>query len=258
MGRSLNGHNDQQANWQAKVLYQAGQRKKDKMSRKSKLAEQGMKLAQVGQAFVHAVVDNGGTDDDAVKILSDLMLAKNLALLTLGRGELVLKKAEPEPVVSYCRLLSKGKKVIIGATNGKATIAKAKDAFHGWIDADYVNYGTNVPGSPTKKTRVEVLELIRGGTFEQIYDSFGGNRECLCLTQSQIIRFVKSHVKWLSADGITFFLFKEKVNIKDEFFVAYVRWYEGRLEACVYRLSFDNVWDAERRHRVVVPQSLCL
>ena len=225
------------------------------MGTKSELASVGMTLAQIGQAYVHAVVDNGGTDGDASKILSDLSLRKNLALLTLGRGELVLKTVEPEPVVVYCRSLSRGKKVVIGATNGKATIAEAKNAFPGWIDGDFVNYGTNVPGQPTKKTRVEVLEMIKDGTLAQIYDGFGQGLESLCLTQSQIIRFVKDHAKWLRTDGYgTFFLFKKKVNNKEEFFVADVRRDAGGLGVFVDCLSYDVVWHAEDQHRFVVPQ----
>jgi hypothetical protein len=248
----LKGHNGQQASWQAKVLYQAGQRKKGKMSTKSELAERGMTLAQIGQAYVHAVVDNGGTDDDATRILSDGVLANNLALFTLGYGELVLK---PKPVASHCRSLSKGKKVIIGATNGRATIAEAKGTFHGYISRDFVNYGTNVLGQPTKRTRVEVLELVWDGTFGQIYRGFRRNLESLCLTQSQIIRFVKDHVNWLRADGYaTIFLFNEKVNGKEEFFVACVRWCGGRLGVDVYSLSYDDVWSAGDRRRIVVPQ----
>ncbi len=211
-----------------------------------------MTLAQIGQAYVHAVVDSGGTDSDATKIVSDPVLANDMALLTLGRGELVLK---PKPVVGYCRSLSKGKKVIIGATNGRATIAEAKDIFPGYIDGDFVNYGINIPGQPTKKTRVEVLELVKDGTFAQIYDGFGRSRESLCLTQSQIIRFVKDHSKWLRTDGYgTFFLFKEKLQGKGEFFVADVYWYAGRLLVYVRRLSHGTVWDAGYGHRLVVPQ----
>jgi hypothetical protein len=224
------------------------------MSGKSELAEKGMTLAQIGQKYVHGILDNGGTDEDATRILTDMLLTRNLALVTLGKADIVPK---PELVVSCCRSLSKGKKVIIGATNGRATIAEAKDTFPGYIDSDFVNYGTNIPGQPTKKMRVEVLELVQDRTFGQIYDGFGRSRESLCLTQSQIIRFVKSHCQWLRTDGYsTFFLFKEKVQDKDEFFVAYVYWSGGRLGVSVRRLSNDCVWYAESRHRVVVPQLL--
>jgi len=220
---------------------------------KSELAEKGMVLAQIGQAYVHAVVDKGGTDEDAQSIISNRRLAENLALVTLNRVSIILKQ---EPVVvNYCRSISSGKKIIIGATNGRAMIAEAKDTFPGFIDPDFVNYKTNVPGQPTRKMRVEVLELVRNGTFSQIYDGFGRPRESLCLTQSQIIRFAKDHKPWLRKDGYaTFFLFKEKVDGKDEFFVAGVDWCEGGLEALVRRLSLDRVWSAECQRRIVVPQ----
>jgi hypothetical protein len=73
------------------------------------------------------------------------------------------------------------------------------------------------------------------------------------LEQSQIRRFCLDHVDWLRKDGFgTFFLFK----VKGEFFVAYVYWCEGRLKALVGRLSSVDVWYAEYRHRIVVPQLL--
>lgn len=225
------------------------------MRGKSELAEKGMTLAQIGQAYVHAIVDKGGTDEDAKMIISNQRLAENLALITLNRASIILRQ---EPViVSYCRSLSQGKKVAIGATNGRSTIAEAKYTFPGFIDGDFVHYGTNIPGQPTKKMRVEVLEMMRDGTFAQIYDGFGRPRESLCLTQSQIIRFVKDHSQWLRADGrATFFLFKEKVQGKGEFFVANVYWYDGQLEVRVYRLSYGNVWRVGYRHGIVVPQLL--
>jgi hypothetical protein len=74
----------------------------------------------------------------------------------------------------------------------------------------------------------------------------------LVMTQSQIIQFVQKHRKWLRTDGYaTFFLFK----VGDEFFVADVFFNDdGRLEVYVYRFSDDDVWRAEVRHRIVIPQ----
>ena len=229
------------------------------MSGKSELASAGMTLAQIGQAYVHAIVDNGGTDEDAKRIIGDFGLKQIVAQVALGKVKIVLETVEPKPVASYCQSLSKGKKVIIGATNGRAIIAKAQETFPGYLDGDYVNYGTDVPGRPTKRTRVEVLELVKDGNFAQIYGGFGRSRDSLCLTQSQIIRFVKDHSLWLRRDGYgTFFLFKvDELKVQEEsqkFFVANVRWYEGRLEAYVCRLSYGHVWSAEFRHRIVVPQ----
>ncbi len=62
------------------------------MSAKSELASCGMALAQIGQTIAHAVVDNGGTDEDTKKILGDKTLAKQIAELVLGKLETVIPK----------------------------------------------------------------------------------------------------------------------------------------------------------------------
>ena len=156
-----------------------------------------------------------------------------------------------EQIAGYLKLISGDEKIIIGATDGQGTIAQAKDAFSGYIDPDFRNYKTDVKGQPTKETPVQVLEQIKDGTFAQIFGGFGENLDRLCLTQGQIIRFVKDNEKWLRADGYgTFFLFK----VNGEFFVADVRRYSDGLRVYVRRLSDDRVWGAEDRPQVVVPQ----
>ena len=151
----------------------------------------------------------------------------------------------------FLRLISGDEEVVIGATDGMDTIAEAKSTFSGWIDRDFVGYGTNVSGRPTKSTKTQVFEMTKNGTFAQIFGGFGENLDRLCLTQSQIIRFVKGHEKWLRTDGYgTFFLFKEN----GEFFVAFVYRFVGVLEVFACRLSYDDVWGAEYRLRVVVPK----
>jgi hypothetical protein len=156
-----------------------------------------------------------------------------------------------EQVVGYLKLISGDDVLTIGATDGKGTIAKAKDLFTGWIDSDFVNYGTDVKGKPTEEASAQVFEMIKDGTFAQIFGGFGENLDRLCLSQDQIISFVRNHTKWLRADGYgTFFLFK----VGDEFFVAYVYWNEVRLEVRAHRLSDDYAWLGGHGHRLVVPQ----
>ena len=156
-----------------------------------------------------------------------------------------------EQVVGYLKLISGGENIVIGPTDGKDIIAKAKDLFTGWIDPDFVNYGTNVECKPTKEVSVQVFEMIKDGTFAQIFGGFGENLDRLCLTQVQIIFFVRNHAKWLRTDGYgTFFLFK----VGGEFFVAGVRVGSDGLLVYVNRLAYGHVWFAEFRLRVVVPQ----
>lgn len=174
------------------------------------------------------------------------VLAKAVAVTVKGK---MVELAEQ--IVGYLRLISLGKSIVIGATDGRGMIAKAKDTFPVYIDLGFVKYGTNVKGQPTKKMLVQVFEIIKDGTLAQIFGGFGENLDRLCLSQDQIIRFVKEHSKWLRTDGYgTFFLFK----VDNEFFLACVAWDEGRLGVCASRLSFGRVWDAGFRHRIVVPQ----
>ena len=156
-----------------------------------------------------------------------------------------------EQVVGYLKLISSGENIVIGPTDGKGIIARAKDLFTGWIDPDFVNYGTNVEGKLTKEVSVQVFEMIKDGTFAQIFGGFGENLDRLCLTQAQIIFFVRNHAKWLRTDGYgTFFLFK----VGGEFFVALVYVDPDGLYVDVFRLGYDGVWPAESGRRFVVPQ----
>ena len=161
-----------------------------------------------------------------------------------------------ENIAGCLKLISGAETLELEPTDGKETIAKAKDTFPGWIDGDFKNYDTDVKGKPTDKANVQVHEMIKDGTFAQIFGGLSDNLDSLCLTQAQIIQFVKKHSKWLRTDGYgTFFLFK----VNEEFFVADVSMYGGSLLAIVHRFSSDGVWDAGLRYRVVVPQqALCV
>lgn len=132
-----------------------------------------------------------------------------------------------------------------------ATIARADDVFS-YIDSDFTDWKTDVKSEKTAATEMAMLEMDKDGTFADIFGSISKDTESMVMTQAQIIEFMKSHKKELRTDSYsTFFLFK----VKSEFFVARVFLYSGgALVACVYRFSYDFVWSAECRRRVVVPQ----
>lgn len=140
----------------------------------------------------------------------------------------------------------------LDATDGKETIAGAGDLFSGNLAGNFINWNTNIKGNPTEAQNVQVHEMTKNGTFKQIYGSLGTELNTLCLTQAQIIQFVKRHRKWLCVDGYgTFFLFK----VGDEFFVACARVGSSDLLcARAYRFSDDDVLRAVFRIRFVVPQ----
>ncbi|MHB1316866.1 MAG: hypothetical protein ACYCZW_03375 [Minisyncoccota bacterium] len=154
--------------------------------------------------------------------------------------------------VSCLKLISLGEKILIPATTGKRTIAKAKAVFPGYIDGDFVNYGCDIEGASAPETQTDVYELVEDGNYRKIFGSFGVNLDLLCLTQDQIITWVENNRHWLRTDGYgTFFLFKEN----GEFFVAHVSFDgAGALEVYVSQLSDGLVWYAFSRHRIVFPQ----
>lgn len=155
-------------------------------------------------------------------------------------------------IAGIVKLISGAETLELDETDGKETIAKAKDTFPGWIDGDFKEYGCDVKSEPTKKTQVTVHEMIKDGTFAQIFGGMSDDLDSLCLTQPQITQFVQKHRKWLRTDGYgTFFLFK----VGEEFFVAYVIFDDdGQLWVFASRFSYDDVWSAESGHRLVVPQ----
>jgi len=166
-----------------------------------------------------------------------------------GRFAEVVQQGLPSSEV-YLRKISGD--VTIPATTGARTIAQAKKTFPGYIDSDFANWGLNVPSPSTPDTSVEVHEQVKDGTFATIFGSLGKNLDDLCFTQGQNISFVEVHPELLHPEGYgTFFLFK----VNGEYFVAGVdRRSGGRLQAYVYRFSFDDVWYAEYRSRFVFPQ----
>jgi hypothetical protein len=149
-----------------------------------------------------------------------------------------------------------GEQIVIGKTDGKQTLANAKDVFTGWVDPDFVNYGCDVEGKPAPETPVEVFEMVEDGDFARIFGGFNVSLDELCLSQHQIKSFAKDHRDKLRTDGYgTFFLFKVAKGNDSEFFVAYVDFDDGgRLEVSVHRFSDDHVWYAGFRRRIVVPQ----
>ncbi|MDP3996840.1 MAG: hypothetical protein Q8P86_04075 [bacterium] len=159
------------------------------------------------------------------------------------------------------RHISTGKSVVIviGATNGTETLVTADDVFS-WIGPDFKNFGCDKVEQPTPDTSVEVYEQVENADYRKIFSSFGQNLDRLCLTTPQIKTFVRDHAdNYLREEGWAVFLFLFKVrNVetgKDEFFVAHViRREVGDSKVTLSPLSYNNVWSAKRRHRVVVPK----
>lgn len=122
--------------------------------------------------------------------------------------------------------------------------------FTGWLDSDFKNWELKETKS-VKAMEIACGEIEKDGMFKDIFSSLSSDLDSLCLTQGQILEIVRNHSDFLYPQGwAMFFLFK----VGDDFFVAHVRLRDGLLGAYVDRLSHEHVWDADHRHRVVVPQ----
>lgn len=155
-----------------------------------------------------------------------------------------------ENIVDRLKLISGAKTIILKPTSGEKVIGRAKTTFRSYIDSDFTGWDLNVKGKPTSETPVHIYELVRDGTFAQIYGGLNENLDALCLSQEQIIDFCENHSEWLSANFWTFFLFK----VGEELFFARVSVDSGGLSVDVRRFSSDHVWHAESRYRFVLPQ----
>mgnify|MGYP001612769123 FL=1 len=190
------------------------------------------------------------TGDNFQRVLAqgDKVAAQVSTVVREGLSDILAELAEN--LVGRLRLISGGKSVKLDATDGKETLTKAKDVFV-YVDPDFKNWGCDVKSEATPETEVAVYEMVKDGTFQQLFGGFGENLDRLCLSQAQIKAFARDQKNWLRSDGYaTFFLFK----VGSDFFVAYVDVYAVGLNVYVCRLSNDYVWHAESRHRIVVPQ----
>ena len=151
------------------------------------------------------------------------------------------------------KLISAGKRVVIGATQGTETLASANDVFSS-ISSDFKNWGCDKVEPATPDVAVLVYEQIEDATYPKIFGSLNQNLDRLTLTTPQIKNFVVNHAKdyLLDAEWTCFrFLFK----VGSELFIADVRVLsDGNRDVRVTRFLDGSVRHAEYRHRIVVPQ----
>lgn len=160
-------------------------------------------------------------------------------------------------IVGILKLISTGEEIEVPETDGTETIAGANSVFTWGIDGDFQRWGTNVPGKRTLKTSAQVFEIVEDGDLKTSFNLPTRTLDSLAWEQSQVVAFVRKHKKWLRTGGYsTFFLFKvQKEGEETKFFVASVDLdSDGRPNVSCYRFEDDNVWDAEYRPRIVIPQ----
>lgn len=93
-----------------------------------------------------------------------------------------------ENIAGYVRLISGAVTLALEPTDGTETIAKANEVFTWGIDGDFRNWGCDVKAEPTKKQNVVVHEMIKDGTFAQIFNGLGDNL-------NELDQFVKHGLK---------------------------------------------------------------
>lgn len=146
-------------------------------------------------------------------------------------------------------LISGKEPLVLGPADGQETLARATDVFK-YIDSNFEHWSCDVAGPATKETPVQVFEMVRDSTFQEMFGGFGVPLDRLALTQAQIKKFVKRYPDSLKKGGNgTFFLFKAG----NEFFAAAVYLFrDSRLGVRVRRLTLERAFRAQKRHRIVV------
>jgi len=147
------------------------------------------------------------------------------------------------------RLISGSERLALSPTDGQETLARVTAVFS-YIDSNFEHWNCNIVGPPTEETPVEIYEMVRDSSFQEMFGGFGVALDRLILTQAQIKQFVKRYPDWLKKDGNgTFFLFK----VGNEFFVAAVYFFsDGRLGVRVRRLTLERVFRRQKGHRLMV------
>jgi hypothetical protein len=138
---------------------------------------------------------------------------------------------------------------VLRPTDGQETLTQATEVFR-YIDRNFEHWNCNTAGLPTKETVVQVYEMVRDSTLQEMFGSFGIPIDFLALTQAQIKQFARFYPNWLKRGGNgTFFLFK----VGSEFFVSAVYFFsDGRIGVRVRGLILERVFRAQKRHRLVV------
>ena len=148
------------------------------------------------------------------------------------------------------RLLSGNEPLVLGPTDGQETLAQATEVFR-YIDRNFERWNCcNTAGLPTNETVVQVYEMVRDSTLQEMFGSFARPIDFLALTQAQIKQFARLYPNWLKRGGNgTFFLFK----VGSEFFVSAVYFFwDGRIGMRLRGLALERVFRAQKRHRLVV------
>jgi len=151
---------------------------------------------------------------------------------------------------SFLRDLFVEETISIGKTFGNETLTNDGKPF-ARVDSDFKNWGLIHDYHATKEVKVKVAELVKNGTFKEIFGAFGENLNRLSFTVPQVKKFVEENANKLLDNGCgNFFLVKDG----GKFFVANVNRYDDGWSVFVRGFSDGSVWGAEHRYRFMSPQ----
>ncbi|HOZ53678.1 MAG TPA: hypothetical protein PK142_03305 [bacterium] len=206
-------------------------------------------------ATLKVLQDQGLTLEDLALLRSNKDLAKKVAetIEAFKEAEKSLRKNS-----NIIRLVSGVKKLVLPESDGRAIIVEAKNVFdHLIAHISFEKKGLIKEGKNVPETEVEVYEMTRNAIFKEIFFSFSGQFDSLCLTQNQIIDFCVKHSEHLKNEGLaTFFLTKkdfERPSTEDNLFVVSVHVYSFGLNVYVYSFDEKNIWIGSHRQRFVFP-----
>ena len=186
--------------------------------------------------FQHGVLTQG--DKIAAVVKAAVRASVKAVLIELAEG-----------VAGRLKRLFVDRRIELAATDGSEMIAEAKEVFAAGI------YGATRREAckATAQTDLVVYEIIKDGTYSQIFGGFGENLKRLCWTKSQIVVFCRDRSDRLRRNGSrTFFLYQGE---NGGFFVASVcMGVDGRLSVYFRPLEEEHVWCCLYQHRVVVPK----
>ncbi len=154
----------------------------------------------------------------------------------------------------YLKLIAS---VSLGPTKGEKTLYKCAHGYGNlhlttiWDSRFSNDKDINVEGQDTSEIPVEVYELVRDGSFRNIFESLDILPEHLCLSQGQIIEFGNCHRVHLGSFGFgAYFLFDTGPS---KLFLAHLD-YAGRYPiATVARFPRPDNTGASERTRFVFP-----
>ena len=137
--------------------------------------------------------------------------------------------------------------LILDPTEAQMSLEDLQKVFPGGIYGGFENF----PSQATGATNGVVHEQIVNGNWNSIFKGISTKLKTLVWQPRQIVDFCFKHNKWLRAEGYATFFLMEKDG---DFFVAFVVVDDSGLYVSVSPLSFDYVWGAESRRRIVLPQ----